>query len=202
MTLNSVCFFFFQAEDGIRDKLVTGVQTCALPISRTGPQCRLPIRLAGSGDGTAGLSEKSWCDIVACSSPGSAGATFVMLASDGGSPAPRRPAARISGLLASDGGSPAPRCPAARISGLLPSDGGAPAPRRPAARLSGLLASDGGAPAPRRPAARTAGLGGGFGGGAVEAPSDQLRSGRVPAPARGTTIEPGRLGRPTRAAAM
>src|SRR5687767_15966418 len=27
-------FFFFQAEDGIRDKLVTGVQTCALPIFR------------------------------------------------------------------------------------------------------------------------------------------------------------------------
>src|SRR2546425_776030 len=26
-------FFFFQVEDGIRDKLVTGVQTCALPIS-------------------------------------------------------------------------------------------------------------------------------------------------------------------------
>src|SRR5207244_5637801 len=28
-----VSFFFFQAEDGIRDDLVTGVQTCALPIS-------------------------------------------------------------------------------------------------------------------------------------------------------------------------
>src|SRR5207247_3480092 len=27
--------FFFQAEDGIRDPLVTGVQTCALPISPT-----------------------------------------------------------------------------------------------------------------------------------------------------------------------
>src|SRR5437870_13160781 len=27
------CFFFFQAEDGIRDGHVTGVQTCALPIS-------------------------------------------------------------------------------------------------------------------------------------------------------------------------
>src|SRR5256885_4816151 len=27
-------FFFFQAEDGIRDYKVTGVQTCALPISR------------------------------------------------------------------------------------------------------------------------------------------------------------------------
>src|SRR6185369_16374507 len=27
-----LCFFFFQAEDGIRDSSVTGVQTCALPI--------------------------------------------------------------------------------------------------------------------------------------------------------------------------
>src|SRR6266498_2033183 len=30
-------FFFFQAEDGIRDADVTGVQTCALPISLGGP---------------------------------------------------------------------------------------------------------------------------------------------------------------------
>ena len=29
------CFFFFQAEDGIRDYDVTGVQTCALPILRS-----------------------------------------------------------------------------------------------------------------------------------------------------------------------
>src|SRR5699024_9559956 len=28
-----ICGFFFQAEDGIRDRNVTGVQTCALPIS-------------------------------------------------------------------------------------------------------------------------------------------------------------------------
>src|SRR2546427_7112773 len=28
-----IFFFFFQAEDGIRDLTVTGVQTCALPIS-------------------------------------------------------------------------------------------------------------------------------------------------------------------------
>src|SRR5438034_704771 len=28
-------FFFFQAEDGIRDHCVTGVQTCALPICRS-----------------------------------------------------------------------------------------------------------------------------------------------------------------------
>src|SRR5262249_58112598 len=29
-------YFFFQAEDGIRDWSVTGVQTCALPISASG----------------------------------------------------------------------------------------------------------------------------------------------------------------------
>src|SRR5258708_12708289 len=36
--VDSMCLvrcFFFQAEDGIRDDLVTGVQTCALPIFRT-----------------------------------------------------------------------------------------------------------------------------------------------------------------------
>src|SRR5256885_4219028 len=33
-------FFFFQAEDGIRDYKVTGVQTCALPISFNGIQTR------------------------------------------------------------------------------------------------------------------------------------------------------------------
>src|SRR6266516_392650 len=32
----SFFFFFFQAEDGIRDRTVTGVQTCALPISTCG----------------------------------------------------------------------------------------------------------------------------------------------------------------------
>src|SRR2546425_4417729 len=31
--VDGIFVFFFQAEDGIRDKLVTGVQTCALPIS-------------------------------------------------------------------------------------------------------------------------------------------------------------------------
>src|SRR5690606_40540443 len=38
----------FQAEDGIRDFHVTGVQTCALPIWADGlPSCRLPL-LAGA----------------------------------------------------------------------------------------------------------------------------------------------------------
>src|SRR6266511_3845167 len=34
--------FFFQAEDGIRDFHVTGVQTCALPISTTS-RCATPL---------------------------------------------------------------------------------------------------------------------------------------------------------------
>src|SRR6266496_4306986 len=37
-------FFFFQAEDGIRDLYVTGVQTCALPIARRAPGTRRPRR--------------------------------------------------------------------------------------------------------------------------------------------------------------
>src|SRR6266481_9066283 len=40
-------FFFFQAEDGIRDGTVTGVQTCALPISQLPP----PAQPAGDGPG-------------------------------------------------------------------------------------------------------------------------------------------------------
>src|SRR5215469_9780412 len=55
-------FFFFQAEDGIRDLYVTGVQTCALPILDRRRECSLrlipsipltivePRRLIGSSD--------------------------------------------------------------------------------------------------------------------------------------------------------
>src|ERR1022692_3128845 len=39
-------FFFFQAEDGIRDYKVTGVQTCALPISSA-----CPPTIVGTGFG-------------------------------------------------------------------------------------------------------------------------------------------------------
>src|SRR3989441_4361681 len=48
-----VCFFF-QAEDGIRDKLVTGVQTCALPICRdpaAGDDALLPAVPVRRGEG-------------------------------------------------------------------------------------------------------------------------------------------------------
>src|SRR2546427_6165846 len=52
-----VFFFFFQAEDGIRDLTVTGVQTCALPISARWPRspCSCspwPHRWAGRAPGS------------------------------------------------------------------------------------------------------------------------------------------------------
>src|SRR5687768_17795736 len=40
-------FFFFQAEDGIRDVAVTGVQTCALPISEAVADDRGPGGVSG-----------------------------------------------------------------------------------------------------------------------------------------------------------
>src|SRR2546430_8786413 len=50
-------YFFFQAEDGIRDLTVTGVQTCALPISeearslkKTNPEMVVtPFQVIGQG---------------------------------------------------------------------------------------------------------------------------------------------------------
>src|ERR1039457_6774905 len=60
----AVFFFFFQAEDGIRDYKVTGVQTCALPIwtpcSRTGalPACDIIPRTRGFPPGSARRSPR------------------------------------------------------------------------------------------------------------------------------------------------
>src|SRR3712207_8910161 len=47
-------FFFFQAEDGIRDIGVTGVQTCALPISQgrvSSDKLRLSLEWRGAAFG-------------------------------------------------------------------------------------------------------------------------------------------------------
>src|SRR5438105_15808906 len=48
-------FFFFQAEDGIRDPLVTGVQTCALPIWASDLDIVRAARAAGAHDFIARL---------------------------------------------------------------------------------------------------------------------------------------------------
>src|SRR3989442_6050573 len=47
VTLILCCVFFFQAEDGIRDADVTGVQTCALPISRSSSRLFEPFDRLG-----------------------------------------------------------------------------------------------------------------------------------------------------------
>src|SRR6185437_612307 len=68
--------FFFQAEDGIRDKLVTGVQTCALPIAsasritgtlpsmttvmRTGSGAGAAVGAVGSSAGMTASSVGGW----------------------------------------------------------------------------------------------------------------------------------------------
>src|SRR6266850_4867773 len=53
--LRGVYFFFFQAEDGIRDYKVTGVQTCALPISPVfAPGSRAEVSIVGRVDGPGG----------------------------------------------------------------------------------------------------------------------------------------------------
>src|SRR5215471_17068159 len=52
LLVNFVLFFFFQAEDGIRDLYVTGVQTCAIPISK-------PVMLSRSGTRTPRASRAS-----------------------------------------------------------------------------------------------------------------------------------------------
>src|SRR5438552_17978221 len=44
-------FFIFQADDGIREALVTGVQTCALPIC---PPPRAPVWQSGGREGGGG----------------------------------------------------------------------------------------------------------------------------------------------------
>src|SRR5205807_8815175 len=59
--------FFFQAEDGIRDYKVTGVQTCALPISVLGTPT--VTELFGSVELGAGLMV-SFSLVSACRTPG------------------------------------------------------------------------------------------------------------------------------------
>src|SRR2546430_3497984 len=83
--LSVVFFFFFQAEDGIRDLTVTGVQTCALPISVVS-RSATDVPCPGSrGSSTArpaaakasarprmelGLPVKPWTTSTPCGPPG------------------------------------------------------------------------------------------------------------------------------------
>src|SRR6266513_4979218 len=52
-------FFFFQAEDGIRDRNVTGVQTCALPILPDGEFFTAPLEDSVEGEVSFHLPARS-----------------------------------------------------------------------------------------------------------------------------------------------
>src|SRR6266436_7162233 len=69
---SSLSFFFFQAEDGIRDVAVTGVQTCALPIS------------FGAAAANANWAGTPGFGVIITNEPGAAswpiaGATFILV---------------------------------------------------------------------------------------------------------------------------
>src|SRR5256886_10232780 len=74
-------FFFFQAEDGIRDLTVTGVQTCALPISTGDPTYAGSQR--GKYDAFLGLNpiNRVWlytsCESYGCEESGTCESTPV-----------------------------------------------------------------------------------------------------------------------------
>src|SRR5205807_6166912 len=60
-------FFFFQAEDGIRDYKVTGVQTCALPISPPpSSQCTRRENGRSNSPGVTGMDRPCRCPCRRC----------------------------------------------------------------------------------------------------------------------------------------
>src|SRR5256886_13419570 len=63
-------FFFFQAEDGIRDLTVTGVQTCALPLAASPARCTVaywhhPRFFSGSSAQSNSGVKPLWDDLYA-----------------------------------------------------------------------------------------------------------------------------------------
>src|SRR2546427_3650209 len=117
-------FFFFQAEDGIRDLTVTGVQTCALPI------CARDCGARGGGGGPGAIAGES----TPCPAVASRGALF----------APR-PAAMPALWLCLLWEAPQPQCPQGQAAcvRLLPLLGHRCVPLRGGTRLSEYPGADG-----------------------------------------------------------
>src|SRR5207249_5398761 len=70
----------FKAEDGIRDRNVTGVQTCALPIwqARYDPQQRVAADRGGPGD-VRGAGRRRTAYVRACAGPADGAAVLSLL---------------------------------------------------------------------------------------------------------------------------
>src|SRR5256885_4903766 len=74
---DAVVSFFFQAEDGIRDYKVTGVQTCALPISDRSSKVRAKTaRSTGTLEDLSGLA--SYCNETSSNQMSPVGLASVM----------------------------------------------------------------------------------------------------------------------------
>src|SRR6267143_5852855 len=89
-----IFFFFFQAEDGIRDGTVTGVQTCALPISFDRPATKTDAN-------SARPSRLIVCPSEVCSSPGNV--THAVSPSDAATSDASRGIAEPSGIAKNPG---------------------------------------------------------------------------------------------------
>src|SRR5258707_6414449 len=99
VTVVQVCFMSFQAEDGIRDIGVTGVQTCALPIWQ--PVCAMGDRrqVGGCRQETSVLNS-GLCRCVSAdyhlSKVGASGAVFTGLAAGPAGSSPDRKSTRLN----------------------------------------------------------------------------------------------------------
>src|SRR5439155_10232625 len=94
----TLSLFFFQAEDGIRDGHVTGVQTCALPICRRSPPRRRtpPGRRTARRSDSSGRTRRHPCRIAARRSHRSCGARGRLRSATPPAREPRSPAAAAS----------------------------------------------------------------------------------------------------------
>src|SRR5256884_2190182 len=75
-SLLSFLFFFFQAEDGIRDVAVTGVQTCALPIFLDEQRGGVSIQISRNGVRLALVLQPNQRNVVVLNETASTGAAI------------------------------------------------------------------------------------------------------------------------------
>src|SRR3989440_438543 len=147
-------FFFFQAEDGIRDLIVTGVQTCALPVPRVrGGRVH---RTARHGTHRAGLAHRSG----AGRGPGRGAEPVVDPAHHREYPGPRHAGARVHRGGPLPAAVPGAQGEAVRSGVPLVPPPGAAGPAEPSIFGGGLSHRDAGRLAGIRRALRGGGIGG------------------------------------------
>src|SRR6478672_5143559 len=97
-------FFFFQAEDGIRDLIVTGVQTCALPICAVGWLLEHQNEDGGWGEDPRSYDDDAWIGRGPSTASQTAWALLALHAAGERSTAMRRGVAWLVRMQRPDGG--------------------------------------------------------------------------------------------------